>query len=140
MIQVIAGNKGSGKTKRLIDIANEALKEAHGIVAFIDDDKRYMYDLRHEVRFVDASDYPAIKGSSADVFLGFLSGMIASNFDLSVICVDSFLKLCKKTPLSEMEAFFENLNRLPEAGEIKFIFNVSSDADTLPEFMKPYLI
>ena len=52
MIQVIAGHKGSGKTKRLIDIANDAFKSEHGTVAFIDDDKRYMYDLRHEIRLV----------------------------------------------------------------------------------------
>lgn len=140
MIQVIAGNKGTGKTKRLIDIANEALKVEHGIVAFIDDDKRYMYDLRHEVRFVDASDYPAIKGNTADAFLGFLSGMIASNFDLSMICVDAFLKLCKKTPLAEMESFFTNLAKLSETNHLNFILNISSDAETLPEFLKPYLI
>ena len=58
MIQIIPGNKGSGKTKRLIDITNDALKVEHGIIVFIDDDKRYMYDLRHEIRFVDAGEYP----------------------------------------------------------------------------------
>ena len=61
MIQVILGSKGSGKTKRLIDITNDALKVEHGNVVFIDDDKRYMYDLRHEIRFVDASEYPVAR-------------------------------------------------------------------------------
>ena len=59
MIRVILGDKGSGKTKRLIDLTNDALKSEHGNIIFIDDDKRYMYDLRHEIRFVDASEYPA---------------------------------------------------------------------------------
>ena len=95
MIQVIAGHKGSGKTKRLIDIANEALKVEHGIIAFIDDDKRYIYDLRHEIRFVDASEYTAVKGCEAEVFFGFLSGMLAVNYDLSLVCVDAFMKLVK---------------------------------------------
>ena len=58
MIRVILGDKGSGKTKRLIDMTNDALKTEHGNIIFIDDDKRYMYDLRHEIRFVDASEYP----------------------------------------------------------------------------------
>ena len=49
MIQVILGDKGSGKTKRLIDLANDALKQEHGNIIFVDDDKRYMYDLRHEI-------------------------------------------------------------------------------------------
>ena len=68
MIQVIAGNKGSGKTKRLIDIANDALKSEHGLVVFVDDDKRYMYDLRHEIRFVDAGEYQGVRGATTDVF------------------------------------------------------------------------
>ena len=45
MIQIISGTKGSGKSKQLIDIANEALAKESGFVVFIDDDKRYMYDL-----------------------------------------------------------------------------------------------
>ena len=80
MIQVIYGKKGSGKTKRLLDMANDALKVEHGDIVFVDDDKRYMYDLRHEIRFVDASEYSV---KSADMFLGFLSGMLSQNFDVT---------------------------------------------------------
>ena len=140
MIQVIAGNKGSGKTKRLIDMANEALKVEHGVIAFIDDDKRYIYDLRHEIRFVDASDYTAVKGCEADVFFGFLSGMLAVNYDLTLVCVDAFLKLAKKTPLCEMEGFFTRLNALSESSKCSFIINISCDTEELPEFVKPYVI
>ena len=64
MIQIISGVKGSGKTKRLLDQTNDALKVEHGDIVFIDDDKRYMYDLRHEIRFVDASAYPVARGCS----------------------------------------------------------------------------
>ena len=112
MIQVIAGNKGSGKTKRLIDIANDALKSEHGLVVFVDDDKRYMYDLRHEIRFVDAGEYQGVRGATTDVFLGFLSGMLAVNYDITLVCVDAFLKLIKSTPIDETENFFARLNAL----------------------------
>lgn len=139
MIQVIAGHKGSGKTKRLIDIANEALKVEHGIIAFIDDDKRYIYDLRHEIRFVDASEYTAVKGCEADVFFGFISGMLAVNYDLSLVCVDAFLKLIK-TPLDQMQNFFERLNALSETSKCSFVINISCDTENLPEFIKPYVI
>ena len=57
MIQVIAGKKGSGKTKRIIDMANQATQESKHDIVFIDDDNRYMFDLRHEVRFINASEY-----------------------------------------------------------------------------------
>ncbi len=57
MIQVIAGKKGSGKTKRIIDMANVASRDSKHDIVFIDDDARYMYDLRHEVRFINAGEY-----------------------------------------------------------------------------------
>ena len=57
MIQVIHGKKGSGKTKRIIDMANDAIKDPHGDIVFVDDDNRYMFDLRHEIRFVNAGEF-----------------------------------------------------------------------------------
>lgn len=140
MIQVIAGDKGSGKTKRLIDLANEALKSEHGDVVFIDDDKRYMYDLRHEIRFVDAGEFEAIKGKTADVFLGFLSGMLSVNFDLTLVCIDAFTKLIKATPLSETEEFFKGLDALSRQSSCNFIINISSGAEELPAFIAQYAI
>ena len=68
MIQIISGTKGSGKSKQLIDIANEALTKESGVVVFIDDDKRYMFDLKPSVRFVDAHDYKSVSGYSAETF------------------------------------------------------------------------
>ena len=140
MIQVIAGNKGSGKTKRLIDITNEALKQEHGLVVFIDDDKRYMYDLRHEIRFVDAGEYEGVRGATAEVFLGFLSGMLSINYDISLICVDAFLKLIKSTPLVETEKFFAALDTLSQHSKCSFILNVSCGIEQLPPFVAQYVI
>ena len=79
MIQVIYGKKGSGKTKRILDMANDAGAQQNGDIVFVDDDNRYMFDLRHEVRFVNATEYDI---RSADAFYGFLCGMVAQNFDL----------------------------------------------------------
>ena len=140
MIQVIAGNKGTGKTKRLIDIANDALKSEHGLVVFIDDDKRYMYDLRHEIRFVDAGEYEGVRGGTADVFLGFLSGMLAVNYDITLVCVDAFLKLIKSTSLEETESFFPRLDALSEHSHCNFILNVSCSLDALPPYVARYVI
>ena len=140
MIQIIAGDNGSGKTKRLIDLANESLKSEHGDVVFIDDDKRYMYDLRHEIRFVDAGEFEAIKGKTADVFLGFLSGMLSVNFDLTLVCVDAFTKLIKSTPIAETESFFKGLDALSRQSSCNFIINIGVDAGELPPFIAQYAI
>lgn len=131
MIQVIMGKKGSGKTKRLIDQANDALKVEHGSVVFIDDDTRYMYDLRHEIRFVDASDY---KIASADMFYGFVSGMLSMNFDISVIFVDAFVKMVN-ADMKTMEPFFARLEELSKARNVNFVISISGDPAELPEFI-----
>ena len=134
MIQIILGDKGSGKTKRLIDLVNESLKNEHGDIIFIDDDKRYMYDLRHEIRFVDASSYPAARKCSADAFLAFISGMLAADFDITMIVVDAFKKLVN-AEMSELESLFEHLSKLSEQRHVNIVLSVSADAEELPEFV-----
>jgi hypothetical protein len=89
LIQVIAGKKGSGKTKRIIDIANLATKDSRHDIVFIDDDNRYMFDLRHEVRFINASEYDL---ANDQMFMGLLCGVVAQNFDIGLICIDAFKK------------------------------------------------
>ena len=141
MIQVILGDKGSDKTKRLIDLANEALKSEHGNIIFIDDDKRYMYDLRHEIRFVDASEYPAAYKCTAHEFLAFVCGMLSADFDLSLIAVDAFKKLVR-TPLDdvEMEKFFENLQNVSDAHRCNFVLSISVPEDDVPEYVRKYAV
>ena len=136
MIQAILGKKGSGKTKRIIDMANDALKTEHGAVVFIDDDDRYMYDLRHEVRFVNATEY---KIKSSDMFLGFLCGMLAQNFDITMIFVDAFVRLVKDN-LSDMESFFERLDVLSAEHKVDFILSVSGDPEGMPAFVTKYSV
>ena len=141
MIQIILGDKGSGKTKRLIDLVNESLKNEHGDIIFIDDDKRYMYDLRHEIRFVDASEYPVGPKCTANEMLSFMCGMLSANFDISLIAMDAFVKLVR-TPLDapEMENFFKKLEGLSEAHHCNFLISVSAPANTVPEFVQKYVI
>ena len=136
MIQVIHGKKGSGKTKKILDMANAAIKEQKGDVIFIDDDNRYMFDLRHEVRFVNAGEYGS---DSPEMFFGFLCGMLAQNFDISVIFVDAFLKLVK-TDVENTAVFYERLEKLSEKHTVDFVISVNCDDAVAPEFIKKYFI
>ncbi len=136
MIQVIHGKKGSGKTKRILEMANAAIQEHRGDVVFLDDDNRYMFDLRHEVRFVNAGEYGS---DSPEMFFGFLCGMLAQNFDISVIFVDAFLKLVK-TDIENTENFFQRLAELSEKHNVKFVLSVNVDDAVAPEFIKKYFI
>ena len=138
MIQIISGVKGSGKTKRLLDLTNDALKVEHGIIVFIDDDKRYIYDLRHEIRFVDASAYPAARKCTPEAFLAFLSGMLAVNYDISLISVDAFLKLVRIEESAQLTPFFQALEKLSEEHGCNFLLSVSMDTEKLPEEVRKF--
>ena len=136
MIQVIAGKKGSGKTKRLIDLTNSTAREAVHDVIFLDDDNRYMFDVDHKVRFINAEDYHI---HNADMFIGFLCGMLSSNFDIGTVFIDAFLKLCR-TELADTEGVVNTLAELGTKHKVDFVLSLSADPEELPEFMKKYRI
>ncbi len=136
MIQVIAGKKGSGKTKRLIDLTNTTAKEAEHDVIFLDDDNRYMFDVDHKVRFINAEDYHI---RNADMFIGFLCGMLSSNFDIGTVFIDAFLHLCH-TELKDTEAVVKTLDELGAKHKVDFVLSLSADPEELPDHLKQYLI
>ncbi len=136
MIQLIYAKKGSGKTKRLIDLANAELNTTKGEVVFIDDDKRYMYDVKHQIRFVDVKDY---KIESCDALYGLLCGMVAQNFDIEAIYIDAFLKIVQKD-VTELEEYIGKIEALTEKNNFKAVIIISADPDTAPDFLKKYMI
>ena len=140
MIQVVLGKRGSGKSKRLIDLANEALKTEHGLVVFVDDDKNNMYDLRHEVRLVDASEFALGEYRSASWFYGLLGGMLAINFDISLVFVDAFMKLVNCTDPNLLEPLFNQMESLSREHNVNFVLGVSGDPEALPEFITRYAV
>ena len=136
MIQVIAGKKGSGKTKRLIDLTNATAREAVHDVIFLDDNNRYMYDVDHKVRFINAEDYFV---HSTDMFIGFVCGILSSNYDVGTIFIDAFLKLCRMD-LDKTEPVVNLLALLGSKHNVDFVLSVSADPEELPDFLKQYII
>lgn len=136
MVQLVYGTKGSGKTKRLIAMANEEVSSAAGTVVFIDDDNRYMYDVKHEIRFVNVKEYAI---DNADKLYGFICGMCAQNFDITAIYFDAFLHMIK-AKMEDLEEFMTKLERLADENNFKAVLNVSADPETAPEFMKKHII
>ena len=117
-------------------MANNAVKEQSGIVVFIDDDNRYMFDVQQPVRFVNAGEYGM---SSPEMFYGFLCGMVAQNFDITYVVIDAFLKLVN-VKAEETEWFFGQLERLAEKNNVTFVLSVSCDDSEAPEYIRKYFI
>lgn len=135
MIKVISGPKGFGKTKLIIGEANNIVKEAKGIVIFIDDTKRYMYDLAKEIKVIDSNDYHI---TGEDALIGFVKGIVACNSDIEYIYLDGAARIAGK-PLGEMAAFFYMLEKLAEDNGITVTLTASCKEDELPDFVAKYL-
>ena len=135
MIKVIYGAKGTGKTKMMIDAANEAVKEAKGHLIFITDSKRGMYDLEREIRFIDTSEYD-IAGEAA--LCGFIKGVIAGNHDNEYVFIDGVVRIAGK-PVAEMAAFFYMLEKVAKSNGITVTVSVSATKEELPDFVSKYI-
>ena len=135
MVKVICGPKASGKTKRIIDAANAAVEVAKGNLIFITDTKRYMYDLRREIRFVDSSDY-SIAGE--DALCGFIKGVIAGGYDNEYVYVDGIARIAGKA-IKDMAQFFYMMEKVAEMRDLKLYITCSCAEEELPDFAKKYL-
>lgn len=135
MITIIAGAKGSGKTKKIIDAANVAVETAKGHLIFVTDTTRYMYDIDRNVRFINSSEYQV---AGEDALCGFIKGVIAGNNDNEYIFIDGVARIAGK-PLDQMAGFFYMLERISEKNDLKVTMTISADVETLPDFIKKYL-
>ncbi len=135
MISLVIGRKGTGKTKRILNRANSAVETAKGNIVFIDDDRRYMLDLKHEIRFIDASEYNI---DSPKMFYGFLCGIVAMDFDLETVFIDGLLRIVKYD-VEKLDEFFEHMKAITEKFNINIVASVSAGAQELPEFLTPYV-
>lgn len=134
MIKIICGQKGTGKTKKIIETANDMVETAKGNLIFITDTKRYMYDLKRQVRFVDVSDY-SIAGE--DALSGFIKGVIAGNYDNEYIFVDGITRITGKQ-IKDMAQIFYMLEKVSQMRELNIILTCSCAEEDLPEFAKKF--
>ncbi|NLZ45212.1 MAG: hypothetical protein GX896_00805 [Clostridiales bacterium] len=133
MISLITGKKGTGKTKVLIDMIKSTLETATGNVVCIERGMKLTYDIPHKVRLVDAEEYGI---TSYDAFYGFVSGMLAGNYDIQEIFVDGILKIGGRD-YNELGVMLEKLAMM--AKDVKITFTVSADADELPQNVKAFI-
>ncbi len=136
MIYLIIGKKGSGKTKKIVKLAQDALHQATGQVVFIDDDKRCMSELHHKIRFINTTEFSL---STADELFGFISGMIAGNYDTQKIFIDGLYNITDLTDAT-IDPFLERLNLLCTKHDIDTYINVSTTSDKLSDNAKKYIL
>lgn len=135
MIKIIYGAKGTGKTKRLINAANDDVQNAKGLSVFITDNKRCMYDVSRRVRFIDVTDW-AVAGEEA--LCGFIKGVAACNSDHEYIYLDGISRITGKG-IKELAGIFYMLDKIAGENDITVTVTCSCDEADLPDFVKRYV-
>ncbi len=132
MITLIVGKKGSGKTKKLIQLANDAVKTSNGNVVCIEKGAKLTYDIDHKARLIDIDQYVI---SGFDALYGFVSGICAGNYDVTDILIDSTLKI-GGNDMEQFEKFAVKVNELARLSEVKVTISVSADESEIPDGLK----
>ena len=136
MVRVIMGAKGTGKTKQLIDMINHAADNEGGSVVCVEIGKKLVYDVSPKVRLVESSDFAA---DNFTFLKGFISGMYASNYDLTHVFIDSLCRAIGRDVDKDTEAFLNWLDTFGEKNNIKFTVTISADISQATDGMQKFL-
>lgn len=136
MIGVIFGEKGTGKTKQILEMANKSVQTAKGSLIFIDDDNSYMYDLSTKARFINAAEFSI---TTPKMLYGFLCGLAASDFDLETIYIDGLLSIIHHS-IDTLEGFFADLKEFSEKYSLNIVMSITGSKSTMPSFMEDYVL
>ena len=134
MIKLIYGEKGTGKTKIILDSINDSVKTAKGNVVFISQKKGYSANIDFNVRCIYTEDY-CVKGENG--FIGFIDGLMAGNADIEYIYIDGILRITDCAP-NQLDSFFAEIKQLEKEYGVKFILTISCAKEDLPEYLHAY--
>lgn len=138
MIKLITGAKGTGKTKIIIDMANDNVETAKGDIVFITDTDRYMYSLRYQIRVINTECLKKTKGAIDErELIGFIKGILAGNHDIETLYIDGAHRMLNRT-VSEMEDFFTDIYAVAKTTETRFVLTVSENEENFPGFLRKY--
>ncbi len=137
MVKVIAGLKGSGKTKRLVELINRAVQEEHGNVVCIEKDKKLTYDIPYQVRLIHASDYPI---GTFEFMKGFISGLRAGNYDITHIFIDNYHKMFSASTDTQTVEFLDWLHFFAKKEGLSFTISITTDPETVSDGIKKYIL
>ena len=136
MVRLIMGEKGTGKTKKLIEMINATAQEDNGSVVCVEAKSTMTFDLHYHVRLISAYEYDL---SNYEALRGFLFGLYAGNYDISHVFVDNLCKIAGTSDLMAVEKFLNWLERFSEKNSVKFTVTITADESLATEGMRNYL-
>ena len=137
MVQLIIGLKGSGKTKKLVDMVRAAVNEETGDVVCIEKERKLTFDIPYQARLIDAGVYDI---GSYEFLRGLICGVHAGNYDITHFFIDNFYKLVNDKSPEALEQFLVWLDKFSNQEKISFVISLSVDASSLPASVLKYQI
>ena len=133
MVKLIVGVKGTGKTKTLIDLANEALQTSSGCVVCVEKGQKLQYEIK-KARLINTIVYDI---NGADALYGLVCGLYAANYDITHIFIDSALKICKEN-IEDFNRFLNLIDNVSNKNNFQCIITASVAPENLPEDILKY--
>ncbi len=135
MVKLLIGHKGSGKTKKMVELANDCLNTVSGSVVFINKNSRLTTDLKYSIRVICMDDFEMI--TNVDQYIGFLYGVISQDHDIEYIYIDSILKLAD-IHIENLEEFLVRIEKISEQHQIQFVVSLSAESEELGDYIQKY--
>ena len=137
MVSILMGLKGTGKTKRLVDMVREAVNEETGDVVCIEKERKLTFDIPYQARLIEAGTYDI---GSYEFLKGLICGVHAGNYDITHFFIDNFYKLVNDKNTDSLIKFITWLNKFSESEKISFVLSITMDPEFAPEMVKKYII
>lgn len=137
MIKLFAGEKGEGKTKKMIALANDNLSKTDGVIIYIDDDRRNIHQIHRNIRLVDTSDYPLLNHRE---FVSFIYGMLSQNNDIAEIFIDSLSSVIGNLTNDDLVALKTALEKISKDEDVEFYITLNCDPSQLPKELQALMV
>lgn len=134
MIHVFCNKRGSGKTKALINLANEKALTSKGHIVYIDDDRRPLLELDRRIRFIATNEFYL---KNQESFYGFLCGILSEDYDIDTVFIDGLFNIVEGN-LHDAAHLFCLLEKLMDSNNIDIYININGDKE-MPDFIKKYV-
>ena len=136
MVQIVCGHNGTGKTRKMIDMANKEIDNIQGKMVFLEANNRHIFNLDFRIRYINTKEFGL---TNAEQFQGFVCGVIATDYDVELVYIDGLYKIAQ-SGMDNIEPIVERLDFLSEKFNVSFIMSVNQDVEDIPEGLRNRII
>ncbi|EHR33964.1 hypothetical protein [Helcococcus kunzii] len=129
MVKLILGKSGSGKTKYLIDNANEEKSRGNGNIVFVDTDDTHIFSLDYAIRLINANKFGI---NNIDSLYGFIAGIVSRDYDIEKMYLDGLYQIIDFDK-ENLSTLMEKLNKFSKDTDVDLFIGLDIEENELPE-------